>query len=300
MDKFIISTDSCVDGYKSYLQENNIYCIIMNRICDGDVIGEIYDSEEEFRAFYDSLKSGKLPTTSQLNPFEMKEHFERILAAEPTGDIIHLPLSSGLSKTCENCKTAADELNKTLSGRKIYVVDSLSASLGMGMLVDRLIEMRDGGMPASEAVVKIKDIRDRQQIWTVVDNLFHLKRGGRLSGFKATVGSLLNLKPIMIVTSKGKLAVERTIKGKSKAVGYLVSKLEELGANAGIDYTKHPVYILHSFNEALFAAFESALKQKFPNILIKKGVVGPVIGTHVGEGLIGIVFEGSKRLDLDK
>lgn len=298
MNKFIISTDTCVDHYKSYLKQNHVYYIIMNRICNGKVIGEFYDSPEEFRSFYDSLIKGELPTTSQLNPFEMKEHFEEVLKSEPCGDIIHLPLSSGLSETYENARIAAEELNKTLTGRKIYIVDSLSASLGIGMLVDRLIEMRNDGTDALNAIKKIEDIRDRQQVWTIVGNLFHLKRGGRLSGFKAAVGSLLKLKPIMIIDSKGKLTVEKTIKGERKAVEYLVSKFRELGVNAGIDYSQHPVYILHSFNEELFAQLEKALREQFPNINIKKGLVGPVIGTHVGEGLIGIIFEGCRRLNI--
>lgn len=297
MGKFTISTDSCVDVFKSYLEENKVHYIILKRITDGEAKEELYDTFGEYESFYDDIRRGKLPTTSQLSPYEIGEYFKSLLEKEE-GDIIHLPLSSGLSNTCLNAENAAAELNKSLSGRKIYVVDTLSATMGMAMLVDRLIEMRDAGMETAEAAARIAEIRDRQQLWAMLGDLFHLRRGGRLSGFKATIGTLLKVKPILVINNVGKLSIESTVKGTQKAMNYVLGKMEK-AAEAGFDFTKNPIYVMHSSDNELCDHFISAVKEKFgDNVLIKKGMLGPIIGTHIGVGTVAVVFEADARLDI--
>jgi len=298
MRKFIISTDSCVDHYKSYLQKNNVYCIIMKRILNGQEMGELYDSEEEFDRFYEEIKSGALPTTCQLNSYELQEYFESILKKEKEGDIIHIPLSSGLSGTCENAKAAAEEINKKISGRKIYVVDSLIATGAMAHLVEKLIVMRDSGDETKDAIAKIEDIRDHQQAWIIVGNLFHLKRGGRISGFKAAIGTLLNVKPIVVLSKNGRLVIENTIKGPRKAISYVLDKVRDLGVNARLDFYNNPVRLVCTSKSQLHDEFKEAFKQRFPKAIIQESRVGPIIGTHLGDGCAIILFEGAKRLDL--
>lgn len=293
MRKFILSTDSCVDHFKTYLDNNDVYCIVLRRLLNGVENSELYDSFEEFEKFYADLKKGALPTTSQLGEFELSEYFKKIIDTEPEGDLVHLTLSSGLSGTYDNAVRAAEGLNKELVGRKVFVLDSLSASLGMGMLVDRLIELRNAGTDAAEAVKTVADIRDHQQVWVVVGNLFHLKRGGRLSGFKAAIGTLLAVKPIMIINSEGKLVIESTVKGKKKAVAYLAAKMKEYKASA------NPVYLLHSSgNSEMYDELEKEITKTHPGTVVKKGMVGPIIGTHLGEGSVAFVFEGAKRLKI--
>jgi len=163
MTKFIISTDSCVDLFKGHLDKNGVHCITMKRVLKGEEISEHYDSVKEFDAFYDALKKGALPTTVAINPAEMQQHFEEILAKEKEGDIIHIPLSSGLSVTCESAIKAAEEINKTLKGRQIYVVDSLGATLMMGMYVEELIKLRNEGVPTARAIERIHELRDHTQ-----------------------------------------------------------------------------------------------------------------------------------------
>ena len=205
MSKFILSTDSSADLFKSFLKENNIYCIVMKRILDGREIAELYDSTAEFDNFYEEIKKGALPTTTQLNSYELQEYFNDILEKEKEGDIIHIPLSSGLSGSCDNAKATAEEINKTLTGRKIYVVDSLLASGGIAMLLDALIEMRNAGKSTAEALKRAEDLRAHQHTWVIVSDLFHLKRGGRISGMKAALGTLLGVKPIIVVSKNGRL-----------------------------------------------------------------------------------------------
>ena len=295
---FIISTDSCCDHMKSYLKDNNVYCIVLKRILNGKEINDLYDSDEEFDKFYEEIKKGALPTTTALNPTELQEHFEEIFKKEPSGDIIHLSLSSGLSVTCENAKRTAEAMNKDSKGRQVHIVDSLIATHGMSMLVDKLIEMRDAGMTTDKALKKIEHIRDHQQGWVIMNDLFHLKRGGRLSGFQALVGAMLGVKPIIHLNREGKLAPENKMRGAGNAINYLLSKMEDFGVNAGTDFSKSMVYIVRTSKSQLYDDFIAAATKKFPNMKYTQRIVGPIIGTHLGGGGMAILFEGAQRLDI--
>lgn len=297
MSKFIISTDSCADLFKSYLEEKNVYSIILKRITGGVVSEELFDSYSEYEAFYDSIRKGALPTTSALNPSELAMHFGRILEKEKEGDIVHISLSSGLSVTFDNAAAVAEELSQT-SGRRVYAFDSLSASLGIAMQVDKLIELRDKGLSAEEAVKKLSAFRGRQQLWALVGNLFHLKRGGRLSTSKAAIGSLLGIRPLLIVNKKGGLAIEKAVRGTKKAIDYVLGKMEAQAQNSGIDITENTVYISHSSAKGNLEEMKSALAKRFPGIRLKEGMVGPIIGAHVGAGTVAVAFVGEERLDI--
>lgn len=297
--QFTISTDSCVDLYRDYLKKNGVHCIVMKRVVNGQEFGELYNSKAEFEAFYEELKKGALPTTTALNPFELQEHFEEIFEREK-GDIIHLPLSSGLSVTCENALKAAEEVNKKYKARKVFVVDSLVATHGMAMLVDKLIEMRDSGMSAENALENIKQVRDRQQGWVIMSDLFHLKRGGRISGMAAAIGSLLGIKPIICVTKKGKLAIENKMRGSVNAIKYVLSKMETLGEKSWTGFAESTVYLVRTSESKLYDEFAAAVKAKYPKIKLKEDlVVGPIIGTHLGGGAAIVLFEGAPRLDIE-
>lgn len=295
---FAISTDSCCDHYKNYLEQNNVFCIILKRVLNGKEINELYDSEKEFDDFYEELKKGALPTTTALNPFELQEHFEKILSTESQGDIIHLSLSSGLSVTYANACKAAEAVNKKFEGRRVYIVDSLIATHGMAMLVDKLMEMRDAGMNTVAAVKKIERIRDHQQGWVIMNDLFHLKRGGRIGGFQAAVGSVLGIKPIICLNREGKLANENKMRGASNAINYILSKMEDLGTKFGTDFSKQMVYIVRTSKSQLYDDFKTTLLKKYPKIKYTERIVGPIIGTHLGGGGICVLFEGAERLNV--
>ncbi|MCL1901006.1 MAG: DegV family protein [Firmicutes bacterium] len=296
--KFIISTDTSADCFKSFLKENNVYCIIMKRIIDGKEIGELYDSVAEFEGFYDEIKKGALPTTTQLNSYELQAYFENIISKEKEGDIIHIPLSSGLSGSCENAKVTAEEINKNLSGRKIYVVDSLHATIGMTMLIHKLIEMRNEGLETLDAIKKIENIREHQQTWIIVSDLFHLKRGGRIGGVKATLGTLLNVKPILIISASGRLVIENKVKGDRKAVNYILDKVKKLGDDARPDFLDNPIYLFRTSANERYDLLKKEIKEKYPDAKIKESIVGPIIGTHLGCGCALISFEGAERIDI--
>ena len=296
MSKFIISTDSCADLFKSDLARLDVHCIIMKRVQNGREIGDLFDSEQEVDAFYEEIKHGALPTTIALNPFEIKEYFKGILKQKPAGDLIHLTLSSGLSSTYENARLVAEELNETLSGRKIYVIDSLIATGGMAFLVQELTKMRDKGLTADAAVSETENIRAHLQSWIIVDNLKHLHRGGRVSKFSAAVGTMLNIKPIIVLSKTGHLAIENKIRTFQKSIAYIVGKMEKYGL--GSDFSGQEVWIYQTSRNENTEVLKKAVRDKYPNANISIRRVGTVIGTHLGDGTVAMLFQGAPRLDI--
>lgn len=299
MAKFSISTDSSMDLHKSYLQKNGVYCINIKRVVDGEEISELYDSNEEFDNFYESLKKNANPKTAALNSTEMQEHFKTILNTEKDGDIIHLSLSSGLSATYDNAVSGARDVNKTLSGRAVFVVDSLIATFGSAMLVDELIKLRDSGATTQAAIKRVEYLRDHLQGWVIMNDLFHLNRGGRISGIKATIGTILNIKPIICVNNKGKLAMENKMKGNTNAINYVLGKMNDLGQKAGEEFFKNTVYLVRTSVSKLFDELKAAVRTKHPDLKYKEAIVGPVIGTHLGYNAAILLFVGKERLNIN-
>jgi DegV family protein with EDD domain len=298
MAKFIISSDTSCDHYKSYLAKNNVYCIVMKRILGDAELAEHYDSPEEFEAFYETLKKGALPKTAALNPQELIEYFQDILKKEKDGDIIHIALSSGLSVTCDSACKAAEEVNKGLKGRKIYIIDSLIATHGIAHQIDELIKLRDKGVSSESAIKQIESIRDHQQGWVIMNDLMHLKRGGRISGAKAAIGTLLGVKPIICVNNKGKLVIENKMRGSANAVNYVLGKMKELGEKASSDFAHKTIYLVRCNKSKLFDDLKEAVTAAYPKVKVEERIVGPIIGTHLGCDGAFILFEGAKRLTI--
>lgn len=292
---FILSTDSCADLSKRYLMENHIYCIPMKRLVKGKCIDSFV---EESESFYETLEQGELPETVPLGKDELQTYFESILKTEGKGDLVHIALSGGLSETCANAQAAALALNENLKGRKIVVVDSLIASPGMVMLMERLVILQKANKETDDAVKQITQMRDRLQAWVIASDLFYLKRGGRISRIKATIGTMLNIKPIIVVTRRGKLALENKIMGNKHAVDYVMGKMKELGEDANENFLKGKVYVFCTSETKLFDELKEAVKEKYPALKIQEGMVGPIIGTHLGCGVSIVCFEGAKRLNI--
>jgi len=297
MEKFIISTDSCADYFKSKMQQENIYCVAIKRIHGDTVYEEFYDSSEEFDEFYDGVGKGKLSSTSQINPDEFIDYFKSILEKEKVGDIIHVSLSSGLSGTCNGAVLAANELNETLKGRRIYVVDSLHATAGIMMLVDELIEL-NGKVNSASAVKTIEEIRNNQQAFFMVDDLNHLKRGGRLSATKALIGTILGVKPILALNNHGKIVPVSKAKGQSKALQMLIELSSKYSDKSNPDFAGSTIYIARSSKSETYENMKKIVFEKYPQANVKEVIIGPVIGTHLGCGAVGFIFKGEPRLDI--
>jgi DegV family protein with EDD domain len=297
MAKFIISVDTSADMYKDFMEKNKIHYLVMKRVLEGKEIGEVYNSDKDFDNFYEELKKGALPTTVAVNSFEAKEHFEKILAEEKEGDIIHLPLSSGLSVTYDNTRIAAEELNATLKGRKIHVLNSFSVTLLTEILVHKLLELRDKGGSVEDAIKTILNISSHLQAYVIVSDLFHLKRGGRISGLKAAIGSMLGIKPVIIVNPEGRLVINNRPKGLRNAVKYVLDQVAEYGEKAKPDFAKGKIYVVYTSKGEVNDALTEAVKAAYPSATVVSTRIGPIIGTHVGGGAAAVVFEGAPRLE---
>lgn len=286
---FILSSDSCCDKFKSYLKQNKVYYAPMAYIIDDVEYRDNFDSDEEYRNFYSLLREGKMPKTTQLNAFETAEHFEKIISQEK-GDIIHLSLSGGLSNTVVNAQTAAEEVMQKYPDRKIYVIDTKGATQGMAFLLDRAIEQRNEGKSAKEVVEYLTGLVDRIHHWIFVKDLFHLKRGGRVSPAAAVVGSLLGIRPVLVINHRGELAVVDKVKGVTKTLEYAVKTAKKYHKEG----TRPIAYIANADDIETCKDLEQMLVKEGFEVQI--GYIGPVIGTHTGPGTVGLVFEADKRI----
>jgi len=300
---FIVSTDTCCDLPKSRLVELDVRYLILKRILGEEVISECFDTDKEFDAFYDTLKTGDLPTTTQLTPFEFKDYFQDIFASETEGDIIHISLSSGLSGTYNNAVSAAKEVNREMEKKKdprrVHVFDSLMATLGQGEQVEELCAMRDKGVAVKDAIAKLTKIRDHQQGWVIMSDLFHLRRGGRISGAKAAIGVVLNIRPIIHISTSGKLAFESKMRGNLKAIKYILSRMDKFGDKYNKDFGTSTVWVVRTSQSELHQQLKASIKSAYPSVTIKEAIVGPIIGTHLGCGGVAVLFRGAPRLDIN-
>lgn len=289
---FILSTDTCCDALKSHLKEKNIFYLPMTYLIEEEQFFDNFDSVEEYRGFYDLLRNGKLAKTAQANTYETAEYFEKLLN-ENEGDLVHLSLSSGLSNTAQNAQDAAREVMEKYPDRKIYAIDSLGATQGMMYVLDRALEFREQGVSAEQTAEEMKKIVERMHHYLIVKDLFHLKRGGRISAVSAMVGSVLNIRPIIVINHKGHLVVIDKEKGATKSLQYLVKAAKK---HHNPDTTT--AYIAHADDIETAQDLKKMLEQEgFSDVRI--GYIGPVIGAHTGPGAIGLVFEGIKRFTVE-
>lgn len=289
MPDFIISTDSCCDIYKSKLRAANVSVLPMSYIHNGEIVADTLDSDSEYAGFYNFLRAGNMPTTTQLNVVELTEYFEKLLNVNK-GDIVHINLSSGLSGTYQNACAVAKDLETRYPGRKIYNVDSLGATVGQALVVDAAVKCRQDGMSAAETYEYAQKCAANSHYAIMANDLFHLRRGGRVSAASAVIGTLLQIKPILNFTPDGKLAVIDKVKGLTKALNTMV----KLTRKTAVNIENQTIYIAHA--DAYENAMElKSLIQDIVPVSVTIGYIGPIIGTHTGPGALGIVCLGAER-----
>jgi DegV family protein with EDD domain len=269
--------------FKSELKARGIEHIPMSYCFDTPVY-DTFDSDADYENFYQRLKNGELSTTSQANSVEYAEYYDGLVAAHPDTDILHLVLSSGLSGTYEVARAAAEAVNQRLGKKRIYCLDSLAATQGMHYQLTLMEACRDKGMTAAETEAYVTEVRGRQHHFLLTSDLFHLYRGGRLSRAAATVGSILHIKPIIVIDSKGRLNVYDKVVGIKKALKYVVAAVKKYDADLSL-----PVFLAHGGKE-IRDEFLALLAEKYPDIKPVVGWIGPVIGTHTGCDALGFVF----------
>ena len=203
---FTLTSDSAIDVFRARADELGIRIIPLTYTVDGVTIEDFASGEDEYKKFYDDLKNGSMPVTSQINPFAHEEFWEKVYA-EDKQDIVHITLSSGLSQTYTSACKAAESFMEKHPGVHVYVVDSLGATQAEAPVYEKAIELRDSGVSAADAAEALAVYPHRIQVYIIVDDLFHLKRGGRISAASAVMGTMIGIKPIIVFNEEGKLCV---------------------------------------------------------------------------------------------
>ena len=287
--KPIILTDASCDLPLDYIEENDIQHLGLTYYLKGKYYEDDFGKSVSYREFYDALRAGELPFTSQINEYRFTEKFKELLKYERP--IVYIGMSSGLSGTINSARLAR---NSVISGNKnadITVIDTKCASLGQGLLVIKAAKMRDEGYCADEIKKCINANMTKMSHWFLVEDLTHLKRGGRISAATAAVGSFLDIKPILYLTEEGTLKKISNARGKKKALRFLAEKFKQNAPK----YEKQVVAVSHG------DCVEDALYLK--NILMKEDNVKAVIvnelgaglGSHCGQGLVSVFFIGNNR-----
>ena len=238
--------------------------------------------------FYDKLKGGVDSKTTQINYDSFYKSFENYLKAGK--DIIYTGISTGLSGTYNTCMMAVKDLQNVYPDRKIIVIDSLCDSAGLGLLIYLAGKKYSEGAGIDELREYIEETRVKVCHWFVVEDLDHLKRGGRISAVSATFGKALQIKPLLSVDDEGRLVNVAKIRGKSNVVSSLVKHLERDAE----DLKNSVVMIAHADNPEGAEELKKAIKGKCKEIIVTS--IGPVIGSHVGSGMLAVLFLGARNL----
>ena len=281
-----IITDSCCDFTQQQYNELNVSCVPLSVLYNGENHSNFSDPDA-VKAFYDELRGGVTASTSAVNPDGWASAME---AALKNGqDVLVLAFSSGLSTTYQSAVIAGKELQEVYPDRKIYVVDTLCAALGQGLLVWYACKKRDEGMDIDVLLNWVEENKLNICHWVTVDDLNHLKRGGRISATTAMVGTMLNIKPIIYVDNDGHLINTAKVRGRKAAMELLANKLGETATD------KEIAFIAHGDCPEDAAALEKLIKEKHGVKEVITGYVGPVIGAHTGPGVLVVFFMGTHR-----
>lgn len=296
MTNYILSCCSTADLTKEHLQKRNISYIPFHFELDGKQYLDDLGQSMPFEQFYHAMLDGADTKTSQINAEEFTEYFEPFL--KEGKDIVHVTLSSGISGVYNSACIAKNELEERYPDRKIYIIDSLNASSGYGLFMDKLTDLRVQGMSASELASWAEENKYYCHAWFFSSDLTFFVKGGRVSKTSGFVGNLLNICPLLNVNSEGKLVPRLKIRTKKKAIAAIVDKMKEL-AKDGTAYNGK-CYISNSACEEDAKSVAKLIQETFPNvddeILINS--IGTTIGSHTGPGTVALFFWGNKRNDL--
>ena len=289
MRDYVITTDSNSDVRPEFVKENNLTIIPQYYAFGDTVYGDELNMEPH--EFYETMRKGELPKSMANNPAVIRERFEKIL--KQGKDILHIAFSSALSGSYNNVVMMAGELMEDYPDRTIRVFDSLNASLGEGVSVYRAVELWKQGKTMDEVWKILEEEREHVNVSFTVNDLNHLQRGGRVSKTTAVVGSLVNIKPVLTVTSTGELKADGTVRVRKKSLKTLVNRME-IAMDLEHYGKERMVCVLHGdcIEDAEFVA-DLVKDLGFTNVVIND--VSPSIGTHAGPGVIGLVFYGKSR-----
>lgn len=287
--KFVIITDSGCDMPEEYLCENEIELAPLGVFMDDKTYGGEEGLALDVRDFYARLRAGSMPKTFQVASENAKMHMEKYL--KQGKDVLVVAFSGALSGTANSFFVAAKELAADYPEREIKVVDTLCASMGEGFCVDCAVKMQKAGATVGEAYDYLESIKLNVCHCFTVNDLFHLKRGGRVSAAVAVVGTLLSIKPIMHVSPEGKLVAIGKAVGRKKSIKALFERMVSSQCLEDGD----PIYISHGDCIEDAESLAKMVREAFPEHPVTINHVGPVIGSHSGPGTLSLFFRGTER-----
>ena len=243
------------------------------------------ESEELLKSFYDSQRSGELTKTTQITPYQYINFFSKLL--NEGYSILYLSLSSGLSSTYQSAMLAASELNDEHKDEKVYVVDSLGATGGIGVLLELACKYRKEGKSIEENCALLNNAKLKLHHFFMVQDLMYLRRGGRVSGATAVVGTVLGIRPILKIDENGKLVNFAKRRGNKLALEELANLFKD-----NFDLNDSPIYVVDGDAKELGDFLASEIKKIAPNAVVKRNMLSPIIGAHTGPGLVAVCFIG--------
>lgn len=289
MKEFVITTDTTCDLPKEYVKKHNLILLPLYYRFDDVVYGDKNDMEP--KEFYKEMRNGKMPTTMAVNPTTARDTFLGLV--NEGYDILHIAFSSALSGSCSVAETVARDICEEIPGAKITVIDSLCASMGEGLLVHKAVMMKEAGKSMDEIARWLEDNKLNLCHIFTVDDLHHLRRGGRVSKTTAIIGTLINVKPVLHVNDEGRLVPLNNVRGRKKSLISLVDQMEK--RLSGYEDKNDTVFISHGdcLEDAEYVA--SLVRDRFgiENFLIN--YICPTIGSHSGPGTVALFFMGNPR-----
>ncbi len=290
MGEYVILTDSSADLSAELVAELGVEVLPLSFTMEDKTYYNWPDNRDiDPGDFYARLRGGAMATTSAVNVADYTETIEPMLKAGK--DVLVLAFSSGLSATCHSAQIAAEELMEQYPNRKVYVVDTLCASLGQGLLVWYAAQQKKQG----KSIEEVRDWTEAHKLnlchWFTVDDLHFLKRGGRISAATAVLGTMLSIKPVMHVDNEGHLIKVGTARGRNASLKALVDHMAETAQNPG----EQVVFISHGDCLADAQKVADDVKARFGVKTVVINYVGPVIGAHSGPGTVALFFLGSER-----
>ncbi len=288
MRDFVILTDSCCDLPADLVAELDVRVLPLSFLMDGREYFNYSDNRDiQPKDFYDKLRNGSLGTTSAVSVGVFHDAMSAI-AAEGK-DVLCIAFSSALSTTYQSACIAAADVMQEYPGITVAVVDSLGASLGQGMLVYLAVEKKRSGASLEEVRAFVEERRCHICHFFTVDDLNHLKRGGRVSAAAALLGTMLQMKPVLHVDDEGRLTPVSKVRGRKAAVRALLEKMEELVENPDL------VFLTHGDCLEEAEGLARTIQEKFGSKTVLINYVGPVIGNHSGPGTIALFFQGKHK-----
>ena len=293
MYKFVLSTDSTCDLYHDFVAENDIRFVSLTYTMEKDgVMTDGLDAFTEYSQyvdFYVQLRAGGFSRTSMLNYESHYSHFLK-LAKEGAKDVLHFTISSGLSPTVTVAENAAADIQKDYPDFNLLAGDSLSATIGQGALVRAALRLRNEGKTVQEAYDYVVDMQKHIQYAIFANDLYYLKRGGRVSAVAALAGTMLKVKPALSFTKDGKLIVVDKIRGMKKAFAWALEKQEKFPPVE----ENRMMWVVHTDAEKEANELAAMVEERW-NFKPDVSIMGPVIGSHVGPGAVAVIWTSKEE-----